>query len=181
MEYLDVLDTRGNPTGQKKTKAEIHEAGDWHRAVHVWIVNSKGELLIQKRSPEKDSHPNMWDISGAGHVSSGETPIMSALREVEEELGVSFPKEKFEHLFGLTQQSIQKNGAWKNNEFNDVYLIEADLNVNTLKLQKEEVAEVKFIPYKKFEEEISSGDDKYVPHPEEYRRLFEELHKRYAN
>ena len=48
MEYLDILDENGNLTGEKKLRTEVHRDGDWHKAVHVWILNSKNQLLLQK-------------------------------------------------------------------------------------------------------------------------------------
>jgi isopentenyldiphosphate isomerase len=65
MEYLDIYDSEGKSLGIKVTKKEAHEKGLWHRAAHVWIINSRKELLIQKRSPVVDNHPNEWDISVA--------------------------------------------------------------------------------------------------------------------
>lgn len=47
-EYLDVLDEKGNPTGERKEKAEMHRDGNWHRAVHVWIINSRGGVIDTK-------------------------------------------------------------------------------------------------------------------------------------
>jgi isopentenyldiphosphate isomerase len=58
MEYIDILDESGKPTGEKKSKKEVHEKGYWHRVVHLWLLNSRQELLIQKRSHEKDSYPD---------------------------------------------------------------------------------------------------------------------------
>ncbi len=135
--------------------------------------------MIQKRSPTKDSHPNQWDISSAGHISSGENSITSAAREVEEELGVKFNPEDFEYLFSLIQRAILNNGTFINNEFNDVYLLKTDLDLAKVKLQKEEVSEIKFIPFAELEKIINSGDENFVPHPQEYKKLFEELHRRY--
>lgn len=51
-------------------------------------MNDKKELLLQKRSATKKSHPNFWDISGAGHIRAGETVTEGAIRELKEELGV---------------------------------------------------------------------------------------------
>jgi len=71
MEFFDVLDKNGNPTGQVKDRNDVHRDGDWHKAVHIWIINFKGELLIQKRSPNKDTGAGQWDISAAGHMPAG--------------------------------------------------------------------------------------------------------------
>lgn len=179
MERVDVLDPNGKPTGQIKLKSEVHGSGDWHKAVHVWIVNPKGELLIQKRAPNKENHPNMWDIPSAGHVSAGESSISSAIRETEEELGLKLPEESFEYLFTVRQQAVSNNGAYVNNEVNDVYLLKLDIDASKLQLQTEEVSEAKFIPYEELEKIITNNDKNFVAHPDEYKNLFQELHKRY--
>lgn len=88
MEYVDIFDENNNLTGQIKEKGKAHEEGDFHRTAHVWIINDKNELLLQKRSANKKSHPNCWDISGAGHIKAGESVIDGAIRELKEELGV---------------------------------------------------------------------------------------------
>mgnify|MGYP000575630431 CR=1 FL=1 len=87
MELLDVLDENGNLTGRAEERKIVHEQGLWHIHVGVWIMNQKGELLFQKRSPNKIINPNKWTRTG-GHVDSGETPIKGIQRETEEEIGV---------------------------------------------------------------------------------------------
>ena len=57
MELLDVIDEEGNVLGTKDRK-EVYKDGDLHRTVHIWIINSNKELLVQKRSPKKDTYPN---------------------------------------------------------------------------------------------------------------------------
>ncbi|MFZ2310883.1 MAG: NUDIX domain-containing protein, partial [Patescibacteria group bacterium] len=167
---LDICDSDGNLTGEKKTKKEAHDLGLWHRSVHVWIVNSKNEVLIQKRSPFMDNHPNMWDISAAGHVSAGEDYITSALRETEEELGLKIEPAELVQIGELTQMSNRE--GYINNEVNPVYIVKKDLDLDNIKKQYEEVAEVKFIPYIELKDLIESGDASFVPHPEEYKLLF---------
>ena len=99
MEYLDVLDENGNKTGEKKPRKEIHSKGYWHKGVHIWIINSKKELLVQRRSTNKDVYPNKLYISVAGHPVSGEAEIDSIKREFEEEIGVKLDINKLEYLF----------------------------------------------------------------------------------
>jgi isopentenyldiphosphate isomerase len=178
MEYVDVLDENGVLTGSSISKKEAHKTGAWHKAVHIWILNSVGELLLQKRSPTKDSHPNQWDISAAGHVSAGESSIISALREIEEEIGVTLEQYQLEYLFTLKAQSRKKDGTYINNEFNDVYLVKLDLDISKLQLQEEEVSEIKYISYKELQKKVNSKDESLVPHDEQYRRLFEILNQR---
>jgi isopentenyl-diphosphate delta-isomerase type 1 len=86
-ELLDVVDADDRVIGVK-TRGEIHARGLMHRAVHILVFNSKGELFLQKRSMTKDENPGQWDSSAAGHVDSGETYIACAIREIEEELGI---------------------------------------------------------------------------------------------
>ena len=73
-ELIDILDEKGNKIGVSKTRGEVHAKGLWHQAAHVWIYNSKGEILLQKRSMQKESWPGRWDISAAGHVQQGKRP-----------------------------------------------------------------------------------------------------------
>ena len=92
MEYLDIVDERGNPTGETVSREEAHKNGILHRTAHVWVIrNADGrtEVLLQKRSDEKDSFPGMYDTSSAGHIPAGEEPLPSALRELSEELSIN--------------------------------------------------------------------------------------------
>jgi len=71
------------------SRAEVHGNNLRHRAVHIFLFNRAGELLLQKRSRWKDRHPGLWDSSAAGHVNAGEEFDQTALRELKEELGVA--------------------------------------------------------------------------------------------
>ena len=175
MEYIDIIDEEGNKLGTKKTKKEVHEQGLWHRSVHIWVVNSKGEVLIQKRSPLMDNHPNEWDVSTAGHVSAGEDDITSAMRETEEEIGLKITPKDF-ILIGIVKQMSKREG-YINNEINPVYIIKMDLDPNKIIKQEEEVSEVKFIPYKELKNIIENKDPNFVKRPEEYKLLFDYLRK----
>lgn len=70
-EYLDVLDADGNKTGIEKPRSLVHRDGDWHRVAHIWVINDKNEILLQRRSHEKDHNPDMLDLSCGGHLSGG--------------------------------------------------------------------------------------------------------------
>ncbi len=129
MEYINILNSSGQPTGEIKTKADVHKEGSWHKTVHAWIINSKKELLIQKRAAHIESHPNKWDISIAGHVSAEDDSAKAVIREAEEELGLCLEKKDFKYLFTTKHSGTQHNGAYINNEFSDVYLIEKDIDM----------------------------------------------------
>jgi len=87
-EMFDVVD-EGNRIVRQATRREVH-AHDWlHRAVHIFVMNAKGEVFLQLRSHLKDRHPGKWDSSAAGHLDAGEDYLPCAVRELEEELGIA--------------------------------------------------------------------------------------------
>jgi isopentenyl-diphosphate delta-isomerase type 1 len=90
-EVFDVVDERDEVIGQR-TRREVHQLGLLHRAVHVFIFNSRGELFLQKRSLKKDCSPGKWDSSASGHLDVGESYDACAIRELREELGLELPR-----------------------------------------------------------------------------------------
>ena len=87
-EYFDVLNNKGDYTGKIESREKCHKEGLWHKAVAVFVINSKGQVLLQRRSPNKKMWPNMWDITAGGHVLSGEFGFQSIIRECKEEIGI---------------------------------------------------------------------------------------------
>lgn len=160
-EYFDVLDENGNMTGEVKLRQEVHRDGDWHKAVHIWIFNRNGEVLLQRRSPNKDSYPNMLDISCAGHLSAGDSSIDGALRELEEELGLYVDKEELK-LFDCMKISRVFKETFINNEFNDLYYLITDKKTNDMTIQEEELSEIFFIPFDKLKQMINEKDESVV-------------------
>jgi isopentenyl-diphosphate delta-isomerase type 1 len=89
-EIFDVVDEQDRVIGQELRRI-VHQRGLRHRAVHVLIFNSRGEVFLQQRSPFKDMAPNTWDSSASGHLNPGESYDDCAVRELREELGVTLP------------------------------------------------------------------------------------------
>lgn len=177
-EYLDILDENGNKTGESRSYEEAHEKGLIHRTVHVWILNTEGKVLIQKRAKDRRAHPGHWDISAAGHISAGQTSLEAARREVLEELGIEIPESNFKLLFTVRSQSVLNNGTYVNSEFQDVYIVKADLKEVNIKLEKNgEVEQIKFVSISKFKDIISGKGEPVVPHKEEYAGLLEFIEK----
>lgn len=102
-ELLYEVDAQDRPLGPRP-RAELHRLGLRHRAVHILVFNSRGELFLQKRSLTKDVNPGLWDTSAAGHVDFGEPYEDCARRELAEELGVTAPAE-FRYLFKLPAEA----------------------------------------------------------------------------
>jgi isopentenyl-diphosphate Delta-isomerase len=86
-EILEIVDFDDKVIGTA-TRGEIHRRGFFHRAVHIFVCNPVGRVYIQRRSDSKDRHPGKLDSSAAGHVDPGETYEQTAIRELEEELGI---------------------------------------------------------------------------------------------
>jgi isopentenyl-diphosphate delta-isomerase type 1 len=90
-EIFDVVNERDEVIGQA-SRSEVHRRKLNHRAVHVLVFNSRGELFLQKRSMIKDCFPGAWDSSASGHLDRGEDYDACAVREVREELGVELDR-----------------------------------------------------------------------------------------
>ena len=164
-EYVDILDETGKETGEIITKKEAHKTGKWHRAVHIWIISEdKKCILLQKRCPDKNLFPNMWDISVGGHVSSGEETLVAAKRELSEELGLDPDSYKFEYVDVIKEKFV--DGDIVSNEFVTIYKIINNVNISSIKLQKEEVSEARW--FTKSELNALRDELKVIPHIEEF-------------
>jgi len=142
MEVFDVLNEWGEFTGKTATREECHKEGLWHRAVYAFIIDTRGNVLLQKRSANKKLWPNLWDITVGGHVDSGEFGRQALIREAKEELGLEISDDDIKYLLGST--SINEQGNIVNKHFNECYLITKNVDISEIVLQKEEVEEVKF-------------------------------------
>lgn len=166
-EMVDVLDEFGNKTGEVLSKRELHKRELWHRGAHVWIYNSRGEVLLQLRAPDKEIYPNTWDISAAGHLSAGDTPVVAALRETEEELGLTLEQSELEFI-GVTR-TIQKipGAGYVHRVFDWNYIVRKELDAANLKLQVEELAEARWWPLDKFEADLHDPEkaEQFSPRP----------------
>jgi len=91
-ELFDVCDEHDHVIGQAP-RGEVHARGLLHRAVHIFVFNSRGELLLHRRSTQKDEYPLCMTSSASGHLGVGEDYATAAGRELEEELGLRAPLE----------------------------------------------------------------------------------------
>ncbi len=161
IELIEVLTPEGRPTGVRKPKDAIHRDGDWHRAAHIWIVAPDGRILLQRRSLRKENNPGLWDVSAAGHVSAGESAVDAAVRETFEELALRITANDLQFVTTLRESCVLNENTYYDNEFHDLFLVRRDVDITSLKLDPEEVAEVKWV-------DDLLPDDSFVPHAAEY-------------
>lgn len=152
-------------------KEVAHKKGLWHKAIHVWILNNKNEILLQYRCAEKKLYPNTWDCSFAGHIGAEESSVQAIIREGKEELGIDIDLEKLEYI--LTNREKIKYEQIQSNEFVDIYILRQNISLDNITFQKEEVSDAKYVSLEEFFKLIEDG--KVLPHEIEYKVLKEIL------
>ena len=132
MEIWDLYDVDRKITDKTMRRGDKTPEGYYRLVVGICIFNSKGEMLIQKRQPFKQGWSGMWDISVGGAAVSGDDNRTAAEREVREELGLEISLAGVAPKVSFTFDSV----------FADFYLVNMDVDLNTLRLQPEEVEKV---------------------------------------
>ena len=156
MEYFDVLNECGDFTGEIKSREECHTKGLWHKAVVIFIVSSDNKkVLLQQRSSTKKLWPNFWDITAGGHVLSEELGWEAALREAQEEIGISINKNDIEFIGATTSEN--KKGEIINRHFNEYYIVHKDVDVKNIILQEEEVQDIKWLSKEEISERVEAN------------------------
>ncbi len=174
-DVFDIVNEQGEKTGESKTYTEVHEKGLLHITAHVWLLNSKGQILLQKRSKQVRVYPGYWDNSASGHVLAGQSSLEGAQTETEEELGVTLLLSDFKYLFTIEEQYILNNGSHIEHALNDVYIVNHDAPLEEFKLPPDEVEEVRWLDKEEFEKWISGKGEKMCLHLEEYKKILEYL------
>ena len=166
MEWFDVVDENGIPTGETVERSEAHARDILHRTAHIWVVrkmNGRIEVLLQKRSMNKDSFPGRYDTSSAGHIQAGDEPRDSAIRELHEELGIQAQPEELEYagMFRIHYDMVIHDRPFKDNEVSFVYVYRKPADIEKLTLQKEEVESVRWFSLDEVCEGVMNHDETY--------------------
>lgn len=132
MEIVDLFDNKRKLVG-KVAERYNYDPGYYSQVLHLWIMNSKGEFLIQKRSMKKKIHPGIWSITGGG-ADTGETTLDAVYRECKEELDIDIAPEQLQLIMSVKRPFV----------FMDIYLAKIDVDINKLVLQEDEVDEVRW-------------------------------------
>jgi isopentenyldiphosphate isomerase len=139
-ELLDIYDENQVHIGIKE-RADVHRDGDWHKVFHCWVIypgiDGVDYLVMQMRGSDKDTFPNLLDVTAAGHYQAGED-IRDGIREIQEELGITVD---FDDLVPLGQHiGVAHYGDLIDRQFCDVFLLVHYDDIRNYHYQKEELA-----------------------------------------
>lgn len=172
-ELIDVLDENGNKTGKILTKEQIHKKGLCHRIVVIAIIDAQGNILMQQRSKDKAQNPGKWDVTSAGHVSSGQTSTEAAIRETLEEVGIKVNEEELEYVLTYrNKENVEED--YIDDEIYDCYIVKRDkIDLRDIKVQESEVEQVKLCNLKEFNQIIENGN--IMKRDKLYKKIIEYL------
>lgn len=152
MEVLDLYTRDRIKTGRTMIRGDKQPEDTYRLVVHICIFNKDGQMLIQQRQSFKSGWSNMWDFSAGGSVISGEDSRTAAEREVKEELGVDISLENKRPALTLSFS----------HGFDDVYLCEKEIDIDSLQLQYEEVQAARWASIGEILEMID--EDNFIPY-----------------
>ena len=167
MEIWDVYDKDRSKTGKKVERGRPLDEGEMHLVVYACIFDAKNQMLIQHRQPFKEGFPNKWDFTAGGSAVAGDSSQKAVERELFEEIGYNYD-------FSNIRPHFTING---NDAFCDFYLIEAEINIDTLTLQPEEVESVKWASKDEIFAMVDSGD--FIPYHKSLIELCFDMRGRY--
>lgn len=145
-ERIDIYDKNGNWQGRTIFRGEPFQEGEYCLVVQIWVRNSQGDFLIQKRAETVKVWPGIWATT-AGVVSAGETALVGAVRELEEEMGIMAVPDDFQQLF----QSLRRHSI------GTVWLVEKEIALSEITLQAEEVSAAMWASPAKIRQMIAEG------------------------
>lgn len=143
-ELVEVLTEDGKNVGKIIKKAIAHKEGICHGISVVALIDKNEKLLIQKRANTKKDEPNKWDLSGTGHIDVGESPKRAAIRELYEELGINAEEDEL-NLIDTYLNKIRLNKETFINHFTYLFLIQKDISIENIVMQKSEVSNIMLV------------------------------------
>lgn len=167
-EIFEIVDEHDRVIGQAPRSRCHGDPRLVHRVAHVLVFNRRGELLLQKRALTKDVQPGRWDTSVGGHLDPGEDYLTAAVREMEEELGISGIPLTFMYSSKMRNDFESENVA--------TYLARYD---GDIRFNPEEIEAVRFWSAEEIEATLGSG--RLTPNFEEEWRMFNEWNRRYPS
>ncbi len=150
-EWFDVVDALDRPIGKERREV-VHARKLFHRAIHVFVLDAAGRMLVQKRSMLKDSAPGLWCSSCSGHLDAGEDYLAAAVRELEEELGLEIRPEDLSQI--LSVSPCMETG-W---EFCRLFFL---LDDGPYVFEPSEITELRSLALNELDEWVASGADEF--------------------
>ena len=151
-ELIDIVDKYGYPTGEIIDREQAHRDGIWHRTAHLWLVREKEgcfQILLQKRSKDKESYPGCYDISSAGHIPAGVEYKTSAIRELKEELGID--AEEKDLIFcgdrNIISDQYFHGKPFRDRQYSRVFIMWCDLSEDKFCVSEDEVESVCWLDF----------------------------------
>jgi isopentenyldiphosphate isomerase len=163
----------GEPVTERGvTKLETRRDGALHGCSHLWVWRVHDgivEVLLQQRAKDKPTWPGFYDISAAGHLSFGETPLEAILRETKEEIGLHIRPEQLKLLFLHRAFLIDEISQYKENEFRWVYGLQLS-DDSILRLSDDEVEGITWVSLDELKQLAahSGGDKELLPQGQDY-------------
>lgn len=146
MEQVDIYNRFREKTEFIKERNELSN-GEYRISTHIWVKDKHNRILIEKRSVKEDRFPGMWAQVG-GAVRTGDTSKMTVFKECKEELN-----------YDVEEKNLFYIGSYiRTKDIVDVWMVNQDIDLDTLRLQEDEVAEVKLVTFKEFDKMIENGE-----------------------
>ncbi len=158
-EILDVVNENDKIIG-KKRRDEIHRDGDLHRVAHIWVFNSKGEILCQKRSSDAELRPDTWDLIVGGHVLTGGNYIDTAEEELMQEYGLKVEKQNLIPLFNVRHELV--DGKLICRKFITALGLKLEDAMEKINFSRSEVSEIKFFSVDELQKIRKNNSSQFV-------------------
>lgn len=169
MELWDIYDEDRRLTGRTMVRGEAYPQDGYHLVVHMCVFNRRGEMLLQRRHPEKDGWPGMWDITMGGSAVAGDDSRTAAEREVLEEMGIQVDLSGVRPVLTKHRPHI----------FDDFYFVDMDIALEDLRLQPEEVCDAKWADEAEALRMLDAGE--FIPYHKSFISLLFDLHRHGGN
>jgi len=153
-EKLEIVDEQGNPLGIV-TREEAERKNHITQNVLVFVFTQEGKIWAQKRPLSKKHYPGLWDISACGGIVFGEMPNLSALRETQEEMGITCEL----HFVDKFLNQFKGEDGSKRQRFSHLFVGITDQEP----IVSPEVDEFKCLTYDELKEKIKSHPEHFVP------------------
>lgn len=182
MELFDIINSDGTKTGIIRERGVAHREGSMHATAHIWVVRPKEQgfdVLLQKRSFQKNSFSGCYDTSAAGHISAGDTHLPAAIRELSEELGIQAQADDLTYIgthYCETHTEFN-NIPFHDRELSHIYIYDKPVDIDSLQLQTEEVDSVCWLDMNECLKKMQDSEFLHCIEPGEFRKLYNFLYQ----